>query len=80
MAAAALKDYLAERGTPDEQVDEWVKLWDLTYAEDAEVVEQIQRNFGSGRVTELRYVDGMEDVSRFFHGLVRDAYRHALAG
>ena len=73
-------DYLAERGTPDDVVDEWVKLWELTYAEDAEVVEKIQVNLESGRVTELRYVEGLEDVSRFFHGLTWSAYKRALVG
>ena len=72
-------DYLAERGTPDDEVDEWVKLWNLTYAEDATVVEQIQTNLASGRVTELRYVDGLEDASRYFHGLIWAAYRQAFA-
>ena len=71
-------DYLAERGTPVDQVDEWVKLWDQTYAEDAGVVEQIQRNLESGRVTELRYVDGLEDASRYFHDLIWASYRAAL--
>jgi len=72
-------DYLAERDTPDDQVDEWVKLWDLTYEEDARIVEPIQSNLASGRVTELRYVDELEGPSRFMHGLVWAAYRRNLA-
>ena len=71
-------DYLAERGAPEDRVDEWIKLWNQTYAEDAEVVEAIQTNLHSGRVTELRYVEGVEDSSRFFHRLVWDAYRRGL--
>ena len=54
------------------------KLWDLTYAEDAEVVERVQVNLESGRVTELRYVDDLEGPSRFMHGLVWQAYRQGL--
>ena len=72
-------DYLAERDTPDDQVDEWVKLWDLTYEEDARVVESIQTNLASGRVTELRYIDELEGPSRFMHGLIWAAYRRNLA-
>lgn len=71
-------DYLVERGTSAEQVDEWIKLWDLTYEEDARVVESIQTNLASGRVTEFRYVAELEGPSRFMHGLVWQAYRRGL--
>lgn len=71
-------DYLVERGTSDDQVDEWIKLWELTYREDADVVEVVQANLASGRVTEFRYVDDLEGPSRFMHGLVWEAYKRAL--
>ena len=71
-------DYFTDRDTPDGQADEWVKLWNQTYDEDARVVEEIQKNLTSGRVTEMRYTPGLEDASRFMHSLIWDAYKSAL--
>ena len=71
-------DYYAEEGTSDDDVEEWTKLWNQTYDEDARIVEEVQRNLASGRVTEMRYIPKLEDASRFMHGLVWDAYRAAL--
>lgn len=72
-------DYLAEQGADPDRVEEWAKLWNQTYDEDGEIVEAIQRNLESGRVTEMRYVDGLEDASRFFHDLVWQSYKAALS-
>lgn len=73
-------DYLAEDGADPDRVEQWVKLWNQTYDEDAVVVERIQQNLASGRIDELIYVDGMEDVSRHYHGLIWKAYRRHLGG
>lgn len=71
-------DYLIERGTSESEFEEWVKLWELTYDEDARVVESIQQNLASGRITDFRYVAELEGPSRFMHGLVWDAYQRGL--
>jgi len=62
-----------------DRVEEWIKLWNRTYEEDARIVEEVQRNLNSGRVTEMRYTPGLEDASRFMHGLIWDEYRSALS-
>jgi len=72
-------DYLAETGAPMERVEEWIKLWNRTYEEDARIVEQVQRNLASGKVTEMRYTPGLEDASKFMHALIWDEYRAALS-
>ena len=72
-------DYFSEADTAPETVDAWVKLWNQTYDEDARVVEEIQTNMASGRVESMRYTPGLEDPSRFMHGLIWQAYRAALA-
>lgn len=72
-------DYFSEQDTPPDRVDEWVKLWNQTYDEDARIVEEVQANIASGRVDAMRYTPGLEDASRFMHGLVWDAYRAALS-
>ncbi len=71
-------DYFSEQDTPTDRIEEWVKLWNQTYEEDARVVEEIQSNLASGRVDAMRYIPGLEDASRFMHGLIWDAYRAAL--
>ncbi len=72
-------DYLAERGSDPERVEEWAKLWSQTYDEDGDIVETIQQNLTSGRIDELIYVDEIEDNSRFFHRLIWDRYRAHVA-
>lgn len=72
-------DYFSEPDTPPERVEEWVKLWNQTYDEDARVVEEVQANIASGRIDAMRYTPGLEDASRFMHGLVWDAYKAAFS-
>ena len=66
--------YLAETGADLSRVDQWVDLWEQTYAEDAAPTETQQDNIQRGAASQFLYVKGREDPAIFMNRLIWQAY------
>ena len=70
--------YLMEAGADKTRVDQWIKIWSQTYAEDGEVAEIQQKNIKAPRAAIFRYVSKTEEPTIFINRLIWKSYKEAL--
>jgi phenylpropionate dioxygenase-like ring-hydroxylating dioxygenase large terminal subunit len=72
-------DYLVNPDEDPEITDEYVDLWNLTFAEDREIVAQQQEAIASGVLERGRLMTVREDSVPGVQALILQAYRRAVA-
>jgi nitrite reductase/ring-hydroxylating ferredoxin subunit len=66
--------YFAPKGSDPQRVEDWIELWEQTFAEDGEAVAIQQSGLRTGIIERNRLLPGREEAVLFFNGLVIDAY------
>ena len=65
--------YMRPKGSNPEKTSAWVELYNMTFNEDAEVVELQQINMRSPRAAPFRYVPAREETSILTNKMILDA-------
>lgn len=70
--------YMARRGTDEERIDGWFRIWDDTYREDNEVTAVQYENLKCARQPYNRYVAGREAPAQHMNAMVWKDCKAAL--
>ena len=67
-------DYFAQKGTSPERVQEWIELWEATFAEDGMAVSMQQKGLRTHALERNRLLPDREEAVKFFNSLVVKSY------
>ncbi|OED48994.1 aromatic ring-hydroxylating oxygenase subunit alpha [Leisingera sp. S232] len=67
-------DYFAQKGTSPERVQQWIELWEETFAEDGEAVSMQQKGLRTHALERNRLLPDREEAVLFFNSLIVNAY------
>ena len=68
-------DYFSQKGSDPARVQQWIDLWEETFAEDSEVVTMQQKGLRTHALDRNRLLSGPEEAVIFFNKLIVNSYK-----